>query len=295
MSTRTAIVGNYKLVIEKMYILHNSGRDFRKDMRIVLKVLDIALAQVGYLEKESKDNLDNKSGNAGRGNWTKYARDLDAIPGFYNGKKNGYAWCAVFVDWCFVQAYGVDKTREMTCHTKLGAGCDYAAGSYKAASRWHVTPRVGDEVFFRSGSASYAHTGLVVSVNGDIITTVEGNTSGASGVISNGGGVCKKTYKVGSSAIVGYGRPDYSLVDDTLETIEEVCDVEIKVLRKGNKGSAVKALQLLLYGNHYSCGVAGADGDFGNETLAAVKAYQKDKGLSTDGVVGAKTWAALLR
>lgn len=259
------------------------------------KVLDIALAQVGYLEKASKENLDSKTGNAGRGNWTKYARDLDAISGFYNGKKNGYAWCAVFVDWCFVQAYGVDKAREMTCHTTLGAGCDYAARGYKAASRWHVTPRVGDEVFFRSGSASYAHTGLVVSVDRDTITTVEGNTSGASGVISNGGGVCKKTYKVGSSYIVGYGRPDYSLVDDTVEDTEEVCDVEVKVLRKGNKGSAVKALQLLLYGNYYSCGVAGADGDFGSGTLAAVKAYQKDKGLSADGVVGAKTWASLLR
>lgn len=93
---------------------------------------------------------------------------------------------------------------------------------------------------------------------------------------------------------MGFGRPDYSLVEDTGEDPVEVCDVEIKVLRKGRKGSAVKALQLLLYGNHYSCGMAGADGDFGTGTLAAVKAYQKDKGLNADGVVGAKTWAKLL-
>lgn len=256
------------------------------------KVVDTALAEIGYLEKASNANLDSKTGNAGSGNYTKYARDLDAIPNFYNGRKNGYSWCAVFVDWCFVQAYGETLAREITCHTTLGAGCDYAAKAYKSAGRWYTTPKVGDEVFFRSGSYSYAHTGLVVAVGSDTITTVEGNTSGASGVISNGGGVCRKTYKIGSSSIVGYGRPDYSRVND--EPVEEVCNVEVKVLRKGSGGSAVKALQLLLIGNGYSCGFAGADGDFGNGTLRAVEKYQRDKGLVADGVVGAKTWAKLL-
>jgi hypothetical protein len=52
------------------------------------KVIDIALAEVGYLEKKSNSNLDNKTANAGSNNYTKYGRDLDAV-GFYNGKKNG--------------------------------------------------------------------------------------------------------------------------------------------------------------------------------------------------------------
>ena len=55
------------------------------------KVIDIALAEVNYLEKASNAQLDDPTANAGKKNYTKYARDLDRI-GFFNGKKNGYAW-----------------------------------------------------------------------------------------------------------------------------------------------------------------------------------------------------------
>lgn len=79
-----------------------------------------------------------------------------------------------------------------------------------------------------------------------------------------------------------------------VEEAKEVCTVELSVLRKGSEGNTVKALQLLLIGNGYSCGSAGADGDFGNGTLGAVKNYQQAKGLTPDGVVGAKTWKRLL-
>ena len=43
----------------------------------------------------------------------------------------------------------------------------------------------------------------------------------------------------------------------------------------------------------YSVGTYGIDGDFGKDTLAAVKAFQQDRGLKVDGIVGPKTWAAL--
>lgn len=60
-------------------------------MNEVDKVLTIALDEVGYVEKNSNVNLDSKSLNTGNKNYTKYARDLDNIPNFYNGKKQGYA------------------------------------------------------------------------------------------------------------------------------------------------------------------------------------------------------------
>ena len=68
----------------------------------------------------------------------------------------------------------------------------------------------------------------------------------------------------------------------------------LPMLRKGSKGASVKALQILLIGNRYSCGQYGADGDFGGGTESAVKKYQEDHGLDADGVVGPKTWAKLL-
>ncbi len=58
----------------------------------------------------------------------------------------------------------------------------------------------------------------------------------------------------------------------------------------GSSGSDVKKLQEALNKNGYSLEV---DGKFGPKTQAAVKSYQKKKGLKVDGVVGEKTWGSL--
>jgi peptidoglycan hydrolase-like protein with peptidoglycan-binding domain len=60
----------------------------------VSKVLAVAVAEIGYKEKASNSQLDDKTANAGSANYTKYARDFDKkYPNWYNGKKNGFAWC----------------------------------------------------------------------------------------------------------------------------------------------------------------------------------------------------------
>lgn len=69
--------------------------------------------------------------------------------------------------------------------------------------------------------------------------------------------------------------------------------VKHKTIRKGSSGSAVKELQKDLISLGYDVGKTGADGKFGANTLKAVKAFQKDKKLKVDGIVGAKTWEAL--
>ena len=57
------------------------------------------------------------------------------------------------------------------------------------------------------------------------------------------------------------------------------------ILRKGSKGDEVKLLQKLLY--------LEVDGIFGTLTEEAVKAFQKEKGLTVDGIVGDNTWKEL--
>ena len=64
-------------------------------------------------------------------------------------------------------------------------------------------------------------------------------------------------------------------------------------LRQGSKGDEVKKLQNALISAGYDVGSSGADGIFGSKTASAVKAYQKDKGLSIDGIVGNQTWGSL--
>lgn len=173
------------------------------------KLLAIALAEVGYLEKKTNSQLDDKTANAGYNNYTKYARDL-ANAGYYNGNKNGYAWCDVFVDWCFYKLYGKVKGQEIECQTgDCGAGCYYSAQYYKSQGRLDKTPKVGDQIFFLDSAGDIGHTGLVYKVDEKYVYTVEGNTSSASGVVSNGGCVAKKSYLRTYNKIYGYGHPKY--------------------------------------------------------------------------------------
>ena len=187
------------------------------------KVIEVALAEVGYLEKKTNSNLDDKTANAGNKNYTKYARDLDAL-GFYNGEKNGVAWCDVFVDWCFVTAYGMEAAAKLTCQTpgknNCGAGCKYSRNYYKNKKQLFDTPEPGDQIFFwpsdAIGGPAVQHTGLVYDVDDKYVYTVEGNTSGTNGVVANGGGVCKKKYSLTYKRLAGFGRPNYGITVDTI-------------------------------------------------------------------------------
>lgn len=183
----------------------------------MLKVIEVALGEVGYLEKANNSQLDDKIANAGYGNWTKYARDLDEL-GVYNFRKNGFDWCDMFVDWCMITAYGVEMGQKLICQPMggLGAGCTYSAQYYREKGQFHTSnPQPGDQIFFSSdgGKSSY-HTGLVERADANYVYTIEGNTYGASGVIANGGGVCRKRYALNYSQIAGYGRPDYSMIEE---------------------------------------------------------------------------------
>ena len=209
------------------------------------KVIAVAEAEVGYLEKKTNAQLDNKTANAGSKNYTKYARDLDAL-GFYNGKKNGFAWCDVFVDWCFVQAYGLDAALALTCQplgkNNCGAGCKYSRQYYKNKKQLYTAPEAGDQIFFwpkdAIGGPAVAHTGLVYNVDDTYVYTIEGNTSGANGVVANGGGVCKKKYKLTYNRIAGYGRPNYGM-----KAPSPVPESDPDVLKNGDKNEAVTTLQ----------------------------------------------------
>ena len=70
-----------------------------------------------------------------------------------------------------------------------------------------------------------------------------------------------------------------------------VYTIEFTVLRRGDKGEAVRAVQILLKGRGYN---VGATGNFGSGTVSALNKFKKAKGLTPDGIVDADTMAALL-
>lgn len=90
-----------------------------------------------------------------------------------------------------------------------------------------------------------------------------------------------------------WGLPDF--VDYSDQEKEDTIMIELMVLSKGSKGEQVKTAQRLLKAMGYSIGLSGADGDFGAKTDKAVRKFQKDSKLDDDGIIGKKTWEALLK
>ena len=253
-------------------------------MTAVDKLIAVAEEQIGYLEKKSNKDLDSKTANAGSNNYTKYNRDLKAWTGV--GYINAQ-WCQAFVDWCFIKAFGVEDAKKLlyvfTNYTPTGSDAFKKRGRY--IKRGKGTPKRGDVIYFYSSSKGrIGHVGIVYKVSGKTVYTIEGNTSGASNLITNGGGVRKKSYSMSSSYIDGYGSVDYAAIGETVT----------EGLHRGDEGSAVKKMQeALLLWDAKCLPEYGADGDFGSETEKALKAYQKEADLPVTGIYDEATRKAL--
>ena len=282
------------------------------------ELVAVAESEVGYLEKKSNADLDSKTGNAGINNYTKYARDLHRA-GYYNGNKNGYSWCEVFVDWCHWIASGRDPklAQEAIFQTGVyGAGCTWSANCYRNAGRFFTSPQVGDQIYFGT-KGNESHTGIVYKVDSTKVYTIEGNTSGASGVIANGGGVCKKSYPLSYDKIVGYGRPNYAAEvskstytqEQFIRDVQKACGAAVDGIAgpetlaktvtlsagKNRRHAAVKPVQKWLYALGYT-EVGDADGIAGSKFEKAVTRYQREHSCTPDGEITAKnkTWRKLL-
>ncbi|MCI5816464.1 MAG: peptidoglycan-binding protein [Ruminococcus sp.] len=83
----------------------------------------------------------------------------------------------------------------------------------------------------------------------------------------------------------------HSGVPNAKGTYDSADDVKTAArnIKLGSKGDDVKELQRKLIAAGYSCGPTGADGICGKNTVAAIRAYQRDHGLSVDGIAGPKT------
>ena len=147
-----------------------------------------------------------------------------------------------------------------------------------------------------------SHVGLVIAVDRSKFYTIEGNTSSDPGVVRNGGSVNQKSYSI-NFANAYFATPPYASVTSGADTkvaatATKPSDKDAKnpykapkeVIKKGSKGESVKWIQWEL--NQWKSSLK-VDGDFGSNTEAQVKAFQKAKKLTVDGIVGAKTIAAL--
>lgn len=197
-------VGAYK---DRQRFVYNALKTYFPEseetgMNAIDKLIQIAKNEVGYLEKASNSQLDSKTANAGENNYTKYWRDIK--PDY-----QGQPWCAAFVSWCMMKAFGLDTAKKLLKHWPY-VYCPTMADLFTLNSN----PKTGDIVIFKH-NGEFTHTGIVIKVSGDRFWTVEGNTSGGSTIIANGGGVCQKSYYNSNLPGTKFCTPNYNLVKNT--------------------------------------------------------------------------------
>jgi len=179
------------------------GSDTMNKDKAINALIATARAEVGYLEKKSNSQLNDKTANAGYNNYTKYWRDV--YPQY-----QAEPWCAAFVSWCMMKTFGLETAKKLLKHWPY-VYCPTLGSLFTK----YANPQRGDIViFYRNGT--FTHTGLVTKVEGDKFYTIEGNTSAGTSIIANGGGVCAKSYYNSNLPGTKFCRPDYSIVTSIL-------------------------------------------------------------------------------
>ena len=198
-------------------------------------------------------------------------------------------WCATFTSAVALECNAEDIV-------PIECGCDELITLAKNKGIWvesdSYTPEAGDLILYDwddngKGDCKGAveHVGLVEYTSGNTIMVIEGNYSNS---------VKRRKLSVNGQYIRGYITPKYKAESSTVTVKQSKTTVVLSVLRKGCMGVEVSVLQTLLKAHKISVGSCGVDGDFGNDTQAAVEKYQKKYNLAVDGVVGHDTWTHLL-
>lgn len=197
---------------------------------------------------------------------------------------DAYPWCVTFL-WAGFRECGL---ADLFCGGGKTAGCRQLMEHAQANGLWVTGDyKKGDLLLYGSPPS---HAGIFTgTVFNGLYAAIEGNWSDK---------VCRVWHQ--PSEILGAYRPKWAGEESPAGSVivaepvpphsygRQKVTVELNLLRAGCFGPQVKALQLLLNGNGCDCGEA--DGVFGGRTKTAVKNWQKEKGLETDGLVGAQTW-----
>lgn len=205
-----------------------------------------------------------------------------------SGRKYGKKWightvadCSGLFDWAFRVLGGIDIYHGS--NTIWNKYCT-AKGELKKGKR-------DDGKDLKPGTAIFTHN-TNTDVRGHIGLYIgDGWVIEASGTIN---GVIKSRITIskwvewGELKGVNYEAGPADVITDPEE------NMTYGTIRKGDKGPVVKYAQQLLMKAGYDLPKYKADGQYGAETVSAVKAFQKANGLQQDGIIGPKTWAKLL-
>ena len=251
---------------------------------------------------KANDILDKARSWIGKNEYDGSHRSIIDIYNAYKPLARGYKvkytdqWCDTCVSALFISLNAVSLIGGTEC------GVEEHVKIFKNAGIWiedgSIVPKPGDIIVFNWDKASQPndgysdHIGIVEKVNGNTITTIEGNYKDS---------VSRRSINVGWGYIRGYARPKYEASSSSSSTQVSTpaqsstsssltSPVSHTMVYRGSKGVAVKELQTALNSFGYSLVV---DGDFGFKTYCALTSFQSKQGLVADGVAGPKTWAKI--
>lgn len=199
-------------------------------------------------------------------------------------------WCAMFVSWVLAHAgFSKDGGATLTVPgvvqtTPHGwAYVPYLLNNLRDANRVTSDPQPGQIVIYDwDGDGVPDHTGVVDALNSDgTFYAVEGNHHH---VVDR---VYRQRYLVEAFGLVPYdGAPAPGIRPSSpagVPPFPGYCSM-------GSADIATREVQQRLVERGWHLTV---DGSFGHQTLQVVKAFQAQKELTVDGVVGPETWNAL--
>lgn len=155
-------------------------------------------------------------GTEGVASDAKYLEILDLYNSYLPHPRNiemevGIPWCDAFVSAIFIKLKGIDLLGGPECYV------DSHIANFKTVGIWTEdtsrTPEPGDLITFNwDGDGETDHIGIVKSVSGTTITTIEGNS---------GNTVANQTYQVAQAEIRGYATPKYGKGKDTSDSEQD--------------------------------------------------------------------------
>ena len=230
-------------------------------------------------QQQKVDYMVNKYGTSWQKN-SEAKQDNYYSAAVYGDKWIGHyvADCSGMFAWAFKQLGGAIAHGSNSIYDR------YCTSKGKITDEIRKSMKPGTAVF--TGDASkHGHIGLYVG---------DGKCIEASGTIA---GVCVSNLSAGKWTYWGELKNVSYEPQNAQEPASDASDEDLLIfdyptLKKGSKGEYVAVLQQKLILAGYSLPHYGIDGDFGSETEKAVKAFQRDHGLTADGVVGKKTWEA---
>lgn len=178
-----------------LFGLRNVPQNLATDRPLLRKVIDVAISQIGHMEKPLGSNRGPEV--------DEYIRCAGLDP-----QNGSYAWCMCFIYWCFAEAANqANKVNPCLKTTVVQDHWNKAKRSNinvlpAATAVQDISLVKPGQLFCLGFKGNTGHIGLVEKVEGGILTTIEGNTN--DGGSREGIGVFRRKGRTIASVNLGF-------------------------------------------------------------------------------------------